>query len=201
MANRSLGGFRYRGNYTAPSAVEPRIDIIPVATAYGTALYYGDPVKLAADGTIQAAAPGDRLHGIFVGAEQYWDGTVKRKGLSLPAGVVWGTNVDRQTQARVIRATPGIIWELDADDGVTATTQAAHEALVNENCEWVTGTATGEYSGAALDISLHNPATATLSLRIVELPNKSQQDFASSRVKYYVEINLANYPAGVATGT
>jgi hypothetical protein len=200
MANRSWGGFRYRGNLTAPGAVEPRIEIVPVATGYATALYYGDPVKLATDGTLQAAAAGDRLFGVFVGAEQYWDGTVKRKGLSIPAGVAWGTNVDRQTKARVIKATPGIYWELDADDGVTATTQAAHEAFIGENCEWVAGAATGEYSGAALDISTH-ATTATLSLRIVDIPNRDQQDFASSRVKYYVEINLANYPAGTATGT
>lgn len=49
-----------------------------IASGYATAIYSGDPVKLAADGTIQRAAAGDRLLGIFGGAS--WidtDGTVQ----------------------------------------------------------------------------------------------------------------------------
>src|SRR5688572_610828 len=115
MANPSYGGFRYRGNRGNPRAIEPRIEIVPVASAYATALYTGDPVKRAADGTLQAAAPGDRVFGIFDGAEQYWDGTVLKKGRSIPAGTTYGSVAGRTTQARVILADQNTIFEVDAD--------------------------------------------------------------------------------------
>lgn len=199
MPNRALGGFKYRGNREAPTAVEPRIEIYPVASAYATVLYWGDPVKLAADGTLQAAAPGDRVIGVFVGAERYWTGTEIKKGTSLPVST-WGTNLERQSLARVIRA-KGNIFEVDCDDGVTATTQAGYEAFINENCEWATGTAIDQYSGAVLDISTH-ATTGTLSCRIVEVPNKTQQDFAASRVKVYIEFNLTqDVVPGIVTGS
>lgn len=200
MANPSYGGFRHRGNRLNPRALEPRIEIVPVASAYATAMYKGDPVKRAADGTLQVAAPGDRVFGVFDGAEAYWDGTVLKKGPSIPAGTTYGSVVWRTTLARVILA-EGQIFEVDADDGVTATTQAAHEAFLNENCEWATGAPTGENSGAVLDISTH-ATTNTLSCRIVDIPNKGLQDFASSRVKYYVVFNLTQNPApGTTTGS
>lgn len=199
MANPSYGGFRHVGNRKSPTAIEPRIEIVKVASAYATALYKGDPVKKAADGTIQAAAPGDRVYGIFEGAEHYWDGTVMKRGRSLPANTTYGTVVWRTSWARVLVA-DGQLFEIDADDGVTATTQAAHEAFIGENCEWATGTPTGENSGAVLDISTH-ATTNTLTCNIVDIPNRGMQDFASSRVKYIVEFNLTQQPPGQTTGT
>lgn len=198
MANPAYGGFRHVGNRKSPRAIEPRIEICNVASGYATVLCYGDPVKKAADGTIQAAAPGDRVYGVFQGAEQYWDGTVLKRGRSLPVST-YGTVIWRQSKARVLVA-DGQLFEIDADDGVTATTQAAHEAFLGENCEWATGTPTGEQSGAVLDISTH-ATTNTLTCNIVDIPNRGMQDFASSRVKYIVEFNLTQQPPGQTTGT
>ncbi|HYC65582.1 MAG TPA: hypothetical protein VEC14_12690 [Reyranellaceae bacterium] len=39
----------------------------PIATGYATALCTGDPVKLASDGTIELAAAGERILGVFQG--------------------------------------------------------------------------------------------------------------------------------------
>jgi hypothetical protein len=200
MANLSRGGFRWRINKGAPASVSAPVRIFPVASAYATALYRGDPVKLASTGTIQAAAPGDRVIGIFEGAEQYWDGSVMRKGAVLPASTTYGSNLARQSLVRVIEAR-GQIFEVDADDAVTFTTQATYQAAVGENCEWVTGTPSGEQSGALLDISTHN-TTATLSCRILDIPSQgSLQDFASAGVKLHVEFNLTqDTAAGTTTG-
>lgn len=199
MANVARGGFRWRGNKLAPASTSPPVMIYPVASAYATVLYRGDPVKLASTGTIQAAAAGDRVIGVFAGAEQYYDGTVVRKGASLPVST-WGTNLSRQSKARVILAR-GQIFEVDADEATTATTQAAYEAFVGENAEWVAGTAVGDVSGAQLDISTH-AVTNTLSVRILDIPNKDNQDFASANVKLTVEFNLTqDTAAGTTTGT
>jgi hypothetical protein len=199
MANTARGGFRWRYNKLSPTSASEPVQIMPVASAYATVLYRGDPVKIASTGTIQAAAPGDRVIGVFDGAEQYWDGTQIRKGGSLPVST-YGSNLTRQSLARVILAR-GQIFEVDADDGVTATTQAAHQAFIGENAEWATGTPVGDQSGAVMDISTH-ATTNTLSLRLVDLPNQGQQDFAATAVKYHVEFNLTqDTAAGTTTGT
>jgi len=199
MANLSRGGFRWVKNESAPTSTTPPIVYMKVADDYGTALNIGDPVKRVSDGTIAACSAGDRIFGIYDGAAQYYDGSVIRSGPTLPASTSYDTNLERMSIARVIPA-QGQIFELDADDGTTATTQAAHEAFVNENCEWVAGTAVNGQSGAALDISTH-ATTNTLSLNIVEIPSKSLQDFAASRVKYWVKVNLLDVAgAGVILG-
>jgi hypothetical protein len=199
MANMARGGFRWRYNKLAPNSVSEPVDILPVASAYGTVLYRGDPVKLASTGTVVAAAAGDRVIGVFDGAERYWDGTVIRKGGSLPVST-YGSNLSRQSLARVIPVR-GQVFEVDADDAVTFTTQATYQAAVGENCEWVAGTPVGDQSGAQLDISTH-ATTNTLSLRIVNVPNQDGQDFAATGVKLHVEWNLSqDTAAGTTTGT
>lgn len=188
MANRRIGGFKWRFNRLTPTATEPPIDILPVASGYSTALYDGDPVKKLSDGTIAAAAPGDTMYGVFAGAERYYDGSVIRRGGSLPASTTYGSLLERQSLARVIPFA-GQIFELDANDGTTATTQSAHQALIGENCEWATGTNVNDQSGAVLNISTH-ATTNTLSLRLYNLATYPDQDFASAGVKYLVYCNL-----------
>lgn len=200
MANVQRGGLRWVKNRYAPKTTEPPIEILPVADSYATALYNGDLVKLISDGTIQAASAGDIPYGVFVGAEQYFDGSVLRKGGSLPASTTSGSKPERESRARVIPVR-GQVFEVSADDATTATTLAGFEAFVGENCEWIAGTASGDTSGTLLDISTHN-TTNTLSLRIIDIPNKSLQDFASAYVKLHVIANLQQDTAsGSTTGT
>lgn len=198
MANLARGGFRWKGNKLIPNAVSPPIVVLPVASAYGTVLYRGDAVKLASTGTLQAAAAGDAVYGVFDGAEQYYDGVQIRKGGSLPVST-YGSNLSRQSRARVILARDQI-FEIDADEATTATTQAAYEAFVGENAEWVAGTPIGDQSGTQLDISGH-ATTNTLSVRILNIPNKENQDFAATGVKLSVEFNLIQDSTASATGT
>lgn len=196
MPNLARGGFRWRYNKLSPRSASAPVMVVPVASAYATVLYKGDPVKLASTGTLQAAAPGDRVYGIFDGAEQYWDGTQIRKGASLPVST-YGSNLTRQSLGRVILAR-GQVFEVDADDASTFTTQATYQAALGENAEWATGTAVGDQSGAVLDISTH-ATTNTLSVRILDIPNQQVQDFAAIGVKLHVEFNLTQDTAGGTT--
>jgi hypothetical protein len=197
MSNIQRGGFRWRASKLDPAGVSVPLMILPVASAYGTVLYRGDPVKLASTGTIQAAAPGDSIYGVFDGAEQYYDGVQIRKGGSLPVST-YGSNLTRQSKARVILARDQV-FEIDADDASTFTTQATYQAAVGENAEWATGTHVGDQSGALLDISTH-ATTNTLSVRIIDIPNQEGQDFASIGVKLHVEFNLIQDATASATG-
>lgn len=197
MSNLQRNGFRWVGSKLDPAGVSMPVVVLPVASAYATVLYRGLPVKLVSTGTIQAATPGDNIYGIFDGAEQYYDGTQVRRGASLPVST-YGSNLSRQSKARIILARDQL-FEIDADDASTFTTQATYQAAVGENAEWVAGTPVGDQSGALLDISTHN-TTNTLSVRIENIPNQDGQDFASIGVKLTVSFNLIQDATSSATG-
>jgi len=201
MANRTFGGARWRRNLTSPSSTTPPIEILPIADDYGTALHIGDFVKLVSTGYIEAAAAGDTLYGVFDGCEQYYDGTAIRRGGKYPASQSYDTNFERQTMARIIPVF-GQVFEMCTDDvASTYDTYAEHLAFVGENCEWVAGTAVGDYSGSKLDISTH-AVTNTLSLHLREIVKRPDNDFASAGIGYYVTVNLVQQPtAGSTTGT
>lgn len=198
MANRRIGGFKWRSSRIAPSSKAPPIDVLPVASAYGTVIYEGDVVKKLSDGTVAVATPGDAIYGIANGAKQYYDGSVIRGGGSLPVST-YGSVLERQSLLRIIPV-KGQIFEVDANDGTTATTQAAHQAFVGENAEWVAGTNVNDQSGAQLNISTH-ATTNTLSVRIHGLGTNPDQDYAAVGVKYLVYFNLVqDGEVGTTTG-
>lgn len=200
MANRVITGARWKYNALAPSATTPPIEIMNIADDYGTQISIGDFVKRINTGYIERAAAGDTLYGVFVGMEQYYDGTAIRKGGHYPASTSYDTVFERQSKARVIPIF-GQIFEMDTDDVAAGyDTYAEHLAFVGENCEWVSGTAVGSYSGNLLNISEHN-TTNTLSLRLVGISNHVDTDFAALGVKWLITGNLLHSPAtGTTTG-
>lgn len=200
MANVYKGGFRWIRSKTTPGQhSQAPINILPVASAYGTVLYRGGAVKLLSDGTIAAASAGDTIYGVFEGAEQYYDGTVVRKGGKLPVST-WGSVIPRQSLARVIPVRDQI-FAAACDDNTTATTLATFQSYVGENVEWIAGTASGDESGDLLDISTHN-TTNTLSVRIEGISNPTLTDFTSVGVTLEVSFNLIqDTGSGSTTGT
>ncbi len=200
MANVSHGGFRWVFNKQSPGAPPP-IRILPVATGYATKLCRGAPCKLLTDGSVDLAAPTETVYGVLDGVEQYYDGTVVRAGTALPAATAWGTNITRQSRVRVIPVR-GQMFQVQVDDNTTATTLAGYQVFVGENAEFVAGTNIGDESGAQLDISTHNPATATHTVRIEDVPSKESQDFTSTGVVLHVSFNLIqDTGSGSTTGT
>ena len=199
MANVSHGGFRWKFNKQSPGAPPP-IRILPVATGYATKLCRGAPCKLLSDGSVDLGAPAETIYGVIDGVEQYYDGTVVRSGIALPAATAWGTNVTRQSRVRVILAR-GQIFEVQADENTTATTLLAYQAFVGENVEFTAGTNVGDESGCQVDISGH-ATTNTFSCRIEDIPSKETQDFTSTGVVLHVSFNLIQSEgSGSTTGT
>lgn len=188
MPNVAIGGFRVAktGNLKAPQVIA-----VPVANNYGTAIFTGDLVIQANDGTAQAAAAGSTMiWGLCLGVHQYWDGQVVRKGSYLPANTVYGTNLSRQSQILIAVATNELVLEGDCDDNVTATTRAAYQAFIGENCDINAGGGGNTVSGRSshsIDISTHIPATA--QLRLWAMPNVEFMDYAAANVKLQVRIN------------
>lgn len=199
MANLVRNGFRWVGNRNAPSATEPPIIILPVASAYGTAIPRGFPVTLISDGTVTVAAVTDTVYGISDGAAQYYDGVTIRKGGTLPATTTYGSVIQRQSLLRIIPVR-GQLFRATVDDAVTATDLAGYIAFVGENVPWVAGTAVNDDAGCQVDISLHaTTATSAFVWRIENIPDRESQDFSLAGVQLLVSCNLPQDTAGGST--
>lgn len=96
-----------------------RLNEYPIATAYATALGYGDIVKLVADGSIELATASNPYVGVFQGVKYVAsDGSiVYRKNWIAATAEKSGTTI-----LALVADDPGAIYEVIAD---TSTTQAS----------------------------------------------------------------------------
>lgn len=197
MANSHISGLRWvrskHGHGEMPT------EEVTVASAYGTELRVGQPIKKAADGTATLAAAGEAIYGVIVGVVQYWDaanGVIIPGKQTLPASTTWGSVRERRSILKVVP----VEGQIFAIDGATAaiTTEAGYEALQNENCDH-------SITSGDVMLDLTTRGTATAQWRVVEIPNRGFQDFASAYVRIYVEANESQQvpysTAGVGVGT
>jgi hypothetical protein len=201
MANRPNAiGFRWVRSKAAPTSEPPRETRV-IASAYATSLGRGAPVKIISDGTIQLAATNDAVYGVFDGMAQNYNASTGFVGPApkYTATVTYSSDMSRQSRAYVIPVV-GQVFRITCDDNTTATTQAAYEAFVQENCDFSAGTAAGDRSGHVADISTH--ATTAEDLRILAIPDIASTDFSATGVEIEVEFNLIQgTQVGSTTGT
>lgn len=165
----------------------------------------GDIVAMATTGGV-SLCPGAETtpglaYGVVVGVAPYWDGTMMVRGRVLPSDTTYGTNLSRQSKVYVVPIADGI-WEMDCDDKVTATTLAGYQAFIGENVDFIHDlTSTNTRPTPRIDISGHDPTTATLALRIVGIsPTVHNQDFSGNYVKLLVRANEGLSPLFSGTG-
>ena len=211
MANNRLNyGFRWstgRNSGPMPDPIEK-----PVADAYQATiggsnvdLGIGDPVKLVNDGSVALAAGSegspDSIFGIIVGIVRYWDGTRIQSGEVIPGGSTGGGLLQRQSRVLVVPASMGY-WEADVDENSTAATEAAYQALVNENVDHVLVRTTIRNKFRALpelDISSHATAAATQWRLEGISKTRDNEDFSGEQVKMIVSVNESQEAGAAAT--
>jgi hypothetical protein len=201
MANNAIGGFRWRRNKFGQN-IAPVVEF-PVASAYGTGIFRGDPVKLVSDGTVAAAAVGDATFGICIGAVRYKNSSGQIvAGNFLPASTSFSGAPDvSNPQASIVAIIPvqGQVFEIDMSAGQASITAA--RSFVNENFDVVAGagtTASGR-SGYTMDTTTHNPATATLVWRCVDVSPDPANDVTAANWKALVVCNVGNDAFGSST--
>lgn len=181
----------------------------PVGTA-GVAIRPGDPVNQLASGMVQHITISDgtptedtmKCLGVCAGIDPVFNSAKGQFGAmdrfsSLPTGVVYGTNLERQSNILIYEAA-AFEFEADCDDNVTATTLAAYQALVGENCA-ISYNASAPFANPRIDISTH--VTTSEQLRIVGIsPTLANQDFSGANVKLIVRFNLVQNAPFIATG-
>lgn len=219
--NQAMYGFRlFRGGAGATGGPNPEewpvvsnySSATPVGTA-GCAIRPGDPLNLLASGMVQHITISDgtpaedtmKCLGVCAAIAPVFNSAKGQFGLmdrmtSLPTGVVYGTNLERQSKVEIYPA-EGLVFEVDCDDAVTATTLAAYQALVGENCA-ISYNAVAPFANPRLDISTHQVGGATPEqVRIVGIsPTLANQDFSGANVKLLVRFNLVQQAPFVTAG-
>lgn len=156
------------GTVNAPFGLRPSyrlngsaitIETYTIASAYGTSIYSGAPVAIAADGTITAAAAGGRASGVFLGCE--YTGADGRRVVSpfWPASTVAADAIAKITRD------PDIVYEVQADAALATLN-------IGGQYDWTAnGTANGNtktgQSSVALGVST---VAANAGLQIVGFP-------------------------------
>lgn len=203
MANTAIGGFRF--HKMRNGANRPHVEELPVASAYATGIFRGDPVKRASDGTIQAAAAGDtNVLGVADGVVRYKasDGTIK-SGNFLPASTTYsGAPHTSNPEASIVRVilARDVIFEADANTAAASFTAA--QSLIDNNADVAAGaggsTTTGR-STYVLDNS--STGTATAQCRIVGIATDPLNDVTSTNWKALIEFNESTEVQFGTTGT
>lgn len=205
MANNTRRyGFRWATGYNGGPHPKPIRMHVASGTNFsdGTTncpLQAGDPVKLVATGGVTNADEGDTddIFGIVVGVGPYLSSGKMVRGTGLPSGTTW-TNEENRSYVYVVPASTGF-WEIDVDDAVTATTEAAYRLLIHQNANFLYDQTVTTALQPQLDISTTN-TTESFQLRIVDVsPTVENQDFSGSYVKLIVAINQSNEPGRPAT--
>lgn len=198
--NRHKYGFRFYASQSGsgrPACLE-----MLVASAYAgdvggsVGVSIGDPIDLLATGFVELSndtATRDTLYGVVMGiANAKIDSNGKARPASyLPSGTAY--TLEETTSKLIVAPFGDSIWEIDADDAVTATTLAAYRAFVGENADFVysrdTSNSDKPRANPLLDISTH-AATAALHFRIVGVSKtRENADFSGANVKLLVQLN------------
>lgn len=158
-ANIPFGGFQYF-DCLYGSNIQPKVVRRQVASAYGTAIFAGDPVKKVNTGTVDISAAGQPIFGIVTAVHYLTTAGVYVDKNYVPASITYTPDRYR-TIVDVIIAYPGVRFK--ACSNALIATVATARTYVDENVDHVAtaagNTGTGR-SGYELDMSTHGTATA-----------------------------------------
>ncbi len=177
-------GARPVGTLSASGSFTGKVRHYGIASGYGTAIFYGDFVKLVAAGTVEKDTGTTSLTpvGIFLGVS-YTDPNTSQKTFSqyFPAS----TAAD-DIQAYVLDD-PNVLFEMQADGSAAVTNIGNNVAVVQTAGSTSIGT-----SKNAIDISTAASTTATLPVRIVDISPKSDNASGDSYTDLVAKFNAGH---------
>lgn len=192
-------------NTNAPNGLQPyrmqngsgwsgTLNRFPIASAYNTSVYKGDPVIILNDGTVGIGVAGSQSLGVLWGVKytdtdgvpqfkNRWTASVATKG-SLPADAL-------------IIDDPNVVFDAQEDDGSGAAGTALALADVNLNINYKirAGNTTTGISKASLD-NTTEATTLTLNCRILGLTPR-EGNAVGSFANWLVLLNEHTYRTGV----
>lgn len=205
MSISKINGFR-AVKHVNGSPYNGQCNIYATAAADGTAIFPGDPVKLASDANAQGvqivtkATAGAAILGVCVG--------VINPKLDPVAGNMSSGSIALDTpqyraastaQYILVCDAPDVIYEVEAATGANANYAfAVADVGLNADATTVAGSTTTGVSGAALNMA-GAAATATLQFKILGVVQRPDNDITGNFTKVLVKINNAQLGAGTGT--
>lgn len=190
MANTSrINGFR---PVKQMSGLEFQTNLYFVPSTDATALYIGDPVKLAGSAdtnngmapTVTRAAAGDQIVGVIVGFA--FDPT----NLNV-AGQARAASTDRYAY---VCDDPYAVYEVETSNGTLTNVDIG----LNINHAVGTPNATTANSGATVDAGT-KATTAALTFKLIGFSSRVDNDSTAASSKVYVKVNNHVYASGTGT--
>ena len=181
-------------------------NIYYIPASDGTAVFVGDPVKLAADANAQGiqqvtkATAGAAVLGVVVGViNTKFDpvaGNMSAGSVSLDTPVYRPASTGQYV---LVCDSPDVIYEVEAVTGSNASYSfAVTDVGLNADLSTVAGSTTTGTSAAALNMA-GAAATATLQWKIVGVVQRPDNEITGANTKVLVKIN--NAQLGTGTGT
>ena len=181
-------------------------NIYYIPASDGTAVFVGDPVKLAADANAQGiqqvtkATAGAAVLGVVVGViNTKFDpvaGNMSAGSVSLDTPVYRPASTGQYV---LVCDSPDVIYEVEAVTGSNASYSfAVADVGLNADLSTVAGSTTTGTSAAALNMA-GAAATATLQWKIVGVVQRPDNEITGANTKVLVKIN--NAQLGTGTGT
>lgn len=206
MANTSrINGFR-AVKHVNGSPYNGQCNIYATAASDGTAIFVGDPVKLAADANAQGvqivtkATAGAAVLGVCVG--------VINTKLDPVAGSMTNGSIALDTpqyrpastaQYILVCDAPDVLYEVEAATGSNAAYSfAVADVGLNADLTTVAGSTTTGTSGAALNMATAL-STATLQFKIMGVVQRPDNEIGGNYTKVLVKVNNAQLSAGTGT--
>lgn len=206
MANTSkIRGFQ-PVKHVNGSPYSGQSNIYATAASDGTALFVGDPVKLAADANAQGiqlvtkATAGAAVLGVVVGVINTKldpvGGTMSGGSIALDTPVYRPAST---AQYVLVCDAPDVIYEVEAVTGSNASYSfAVADVGQNADLSTVAGSTVTGTSAAALDMATKN-TTATLQWKILGVVQRPDNEITGANTKVLVKINNAQLSAGTGT--
>lgn len=154
----------------------------PIASAYNTAIYTGDPVISLADGTIGIGTAGSPARGVFMGVK-YTDssGVFQHKSFWTASTVTLGS----ANAMALIADDPNLVFDVQETNGSGAAGTALALADVNLNIDFYVQA--GNTTTGISKVTINNAseaATATLNLKILGLVQNETNKVASTTASF-----------------
>lgn len=177
-------GARPVGTLSASGSFTGKVRHYGIASGYGTAIFYGDFVKLVAAGTVEKDTGTTSLTpvGIFLGVS-YTDPNTSQKTFSqyFPASTA------ADDISAYVLDDPNVLFEMQADGSAAVTNIGNNVAVVQTAGSTSIGT-----SKNAIDISTAATTTATLPVRIVDISPKSDNTSGDSYTDLVAKFNAGH---------
>lgn len=181
-------------------------NIYYVSASDGTALFVGDPVKLAVDANAQGiqhvtkATAGAAVLGVVVGVINTKldpvGGTMSGGSIALDTPVYRPASTGQYV---LVCDSPDVIYEVEAVTGSNASYSfAVADVGLNADLSTVAGSTVTGTSAAALNMATA-AATATLQWKILGVVQRPDNEITGANTKVLVKINNAQLAAGTGT--